>query len=55
MSLFLCQKYIVSCRGVVQLGGLVQGSPGFVPPRLIYVLIFIVTLCSYFLFNHIIC
>ena len=27
-------KYIVSCQGVVQLGGLVQGSPGSVSQRL---------------------
>ena len=26
--------YIVGCRGVVQLGGLVLGSPGLVPLRL---------------------
>ena len=28
------KKYIVSCRGVIQLGGLVLGSPRLVPLRL---------------------
>ena len=34
------QKYIVSCRGVVQLGGLAQGSPSSVPLSLKLVRLF---------------